>query len=91
MEGRPAPKCSSRLLSNRSRLHHLPRPHRQTRRAVAARNVTFGGAALTVLALTQDEIVGRTVLDLGVPYEMDSLAFMMDQVDPGSTVVDAGW
>jgi len=58
---------------------------------VAARNVSFGGHQLTVMALNQDEIVGHTVLSTGAPYEQQTLAFMLEFVKPGSTVVDAGW
>jgi hypothetical protein len=53
--------------------------------------VSFKGYQLTVLALQNDEIVGKGILESGSPFEADTLAYMMDFIKPGSTVVDAGW
>jgi threonine dehydrogenase-like Zn-dependent dehydrogenase len=55
------------------------------------RNVSFKGHNLTVLALKNDEYVGKEVLYSGKPFAPNTLAYMMDYIRPGSTVVDAGW
>ncbi|KIY95314.1 hypothetical protein MNEG_12648, partial [Monoraphidium neglectum] len=54
------------------------------------RNVSFKGHNLTVLALKNDEYVGKEVLYSGKPFAPNTLAYMMDYIRPGSTVVDAG-
>ncbi|KAI8473781.1 MAG: S-adenosyl-L-methionine-dependent methyltransferase [Monoraphidium minutum] len=59
-------------------------------RGVAARNVTFGGHTLLLLAPTNDEHVGPPILETGQPFQPDILGFMMDAIAPGSVVVDAG-
>lgn len=69
---------------------HRPLPPSRVH-AVAARNVSFKGAAVTVLAPRNDEYVGGSILATGAPFEPDTLGYMLDHVKQGSTVVDAGW
>lgn len=51
-----------------TKCHAAPRP------AVAARNVTYRGSSLTVLALSNDEYVGGHILAAGTPFEVGAAA-----------------
>ncbi|WIA40189.1 hypothetical protein OEZ86_013579 [Tetradesmus obliquus] len=52
--------------------------------------VGFKGHNLTVVALANDEYVGKTIIDTKEPYQPELLGPLMDAVRPGSTVIDAG-
>jgi hypothetical protein len=60
------------------------------RAAVAARNASFKGLSVTVLAPRNDEYVGASILATGGPFAPETLGSMLEFVRPGATVVDAG-
>jgi hypothetical protein len=67
-----------------------PFPPPRRRAAVAARNVSLDGLSAMVLVPRNDEYVGAVIMHTGRPFTPLVLAFMLELVKPGSTVVDAG-
>jgi hypothetical protein len=59
--------------------------------AVAARNATLNGVTLMLLAATNDEYVGSSILHNGGPFGSETLSMFLQHIKPGTTVVDAGW